>query len=245
LQNPNQINRDNLQNVKRETSRIFRNKKREYSKCKINELETNNKNKNIRDLYRGINEFKKGYQPRINIIKDENGNPLADPQNVFNRWKNFFNQVLSVHGVHDVRQMEIHTAEPLVPEPNLVKVEIAIGKLKICKSPGTDQIPAELIKAGGETLYSSIYRLICCIWNKEELPQQWKESIIVPIYKKGVRLIVIIIEESPSYQLPTKFYLTFFWLGKLHMSMKLLGIMNVGSIVTDLLPIRFSTFARY
>jgi hypothetical protein len=42
-----------------------------------------------------------------------------------------------------------------------------------------------LIKAGGETLYSEIYRLICYIWNKEELPQQWKESIIVPIYKKG------------------------------------------------------------
>jgi hypothetical protein len=42
-----------------------------------------------------------------------------------------------------------------------------------------------LIKAGGETLYSEIHRLIYCIWNKEELPQQWKESIIVPIYKKG------------------------------------------------------------
>jgi hypothetical protein len=60
-------------------------------KGKTNELETNNKNKNIRDLYRGINEFKKGYQPRINIIKDEKGNLLADPQNVLNRWKNFFN----------------------------------------------------------------------------------------------------------------------------------------------------------
>jgi hypothetical protein len=53
---------------------------REYLKDKINELETNNKNKNIRYLYRGINEFKKGYQPRINIIKDKNGNLLADPR---------------------------------------------------------------------------------------------------------------------------------------------------------------------
>jgi hypothetical protein len=93
--------------------------------------------------------------------------------------------VLNVHGVHDVRQVDIHTAEPLVPEPSLVEVEIATGKLKSYKSLGTDQIPAELIKAGGETLYSEIHRLIYCIWNKEELPQQWKESIIVPIYKKG------------------------------------------------------------
>jgi hypothetical protein len=98
--------------------------------------------------------------------------------------------------------MDIHMAEPLVPEqPSLVKVEIAMGKLKSYKSPRTEQILAELIKAGGETLNSEIHRLTCSIWNKEELPQQ------------GIRLNVIIIEESPSYQLPTKFYLTFFWPG--------------------------------
>jgi hypothetical protein len=62
--------------LRRDTNRTFRNKKRVYLKDKINELETNNKSKNIRDLYRGINEFKKGYQPRINIIKNGNGNLL-------------------------------------------------------------------------------------------------------------------------------------------------------------------------
>jgi hypothetical protein len=81
--------------------------------------------------------------------------------------------------------MDIHTAEPSVPEPSLVEVEIAIGKLKSYKSPGTDHIPAELIKAGGETLYSEIHRLICSVWNTLELPQQWKDSIIIPIHKKG------------------------------------------------------------
>jgi hypothetical protein len=107
-------------------------------------------------LYRYINEFKKGYQPRINIIKDENDNLLADPQSVLNRWKNLFNQMLNIRGVHDVRQMDIHMAEPLVLEPSLVKAETAIGKLKSYKSPDTDQILAKLIKAGGETLYSEI-----------------------------------------------------------------------------------------
>jgi hypothetical protein len=81
--------------------------------------------------------------------------------------------------------MDIHTAEPLVPEPSLVGVEIAIGKLKSYKSSGTDQIPSELIRAGGETLCSEIHKLICSVWIKEELPQHWKESIIVPIYKNG------------------------------------------------------------
>jgi hypothetical protein len=85
LQNLSQINGDNLQNLRCETRRTFVNKKWEYLKGKINELETNNKNKNIRHLYRGINKSKKGYQPRINIIKDENGNLLADHQSVLNR----------------------------------------------------------------------------------------------------------------------------------------------------------------
>jgi hypothetical protein len=107
--------------------------------------------------------------------------------------------------------MDIHTAEPLVPEPSLVEAEIAIRKLKSYKSLGTDQILAKLTKAGVETLCSEIHKLIRCIWNKEELPQQWKESVILPIHKRVIRLIVIIIKESPSYQLPTEFYLTFFW----------------------------------
>jgi hypothetical protein len=105
-------------------------------------------------LYRGINEFKKGYQARINIIKDENGNLLADPQSALNMWKNIFNQVLNVPEVHDVRQMDIHKAEPLVPETSLVEVETATRKLKRYKSIGTDQILAELIKGRGEILCS-------------------------------------------------------------------------------------------
>jgi hypothetical protein len=65
-------------------------------------------------------------------------------------------------------QMDVQMAEPLVPEPCLVEVGTAIGKLKSYKSPGTDKIPAELIKAVEETLCSEIHRLICTIWNKEE-----------------------------------------------------------------------------
>jgi hypothetical protein len=54
-------------------------------------------------------------------------------------------------------------------------VEIAIAKLKKYKSPGSDQIPAELIEAGGEMLMSAIHKLIYSLWNKEKLPDQWNE----------------------------------------------------------------------
>jgi hypothetical protein len=70
---------------------------------------------------------------------------------------------LNVHGVSDVRKAEIHTAEPLVPEPSALEVDLAIEKLKSHKSPGIDQIPAELIQAGGWTICCAIHKLMIAI----------------------------------------------------------------------------------
>jgi hypothetical protein len=151
----------------------------------MNELETNSKNQNIRELYRGISDFKKGYQPRTNIVKVEKGDLVADCHSILARWSNYFSQLLNVHGDDYVRQAEIHTAEPLVPEPSVFEVEMAIEELKRYKSPGIDQIPAELIKAGCCKICCDIHKLINSIWNKEELSEQWKKSIVVPVYKKG------------------------------------------------------------
>jgi hypothetical protein len=64
------------------------------------------------------------------------------------------------------RQIQIHTAEPLGFDPNPFEVEIAIAKLKRYKSPGSDEIPTELIQAGGEILRFKIHQLINSVWIK-------------------------------------------------------------------------------
>jgi hypothetical protein len=92
---------------------------------------------------------------------------------------------LNIQGANDVRQIEIRSAETLVPEPSAVEVEVAIEKLKRHKSPGIDQIPAELFQAGGRTFRCEIHKLINSIWNIKELHEEWKEFIIVPVYKKA------------------------------------------------------------
>jgi hypothetical protein len=96
---------------------------REYLKEKVNDLATNSKNKNIRDLFRGINEFKRSYQPRNNVAKDGNGVLLAD-SHILKRWKNYFSQSLNVHSISQVRQTEIHT-----DDPSPFEVQNAIAKL--------------------------------------------------------------------------------------------------------------------
>jgi len=122
IHDPSQRNVDNLNSVRHDASRHFRNKNKAYLKAKIEELETNSKIKNIRDLYRDINDFKKGYQPRTSIMKDDKSDLFADSHSILARWRNYFSQTLNVHGVNDVRQTEIQTAEPLVPQPSALRL---------------------------------------------------------------------------------------------------------------------------
>jgi len=110
IQDASQSNEDILNNVRREDRRHFRNKKKAYLRAKIEELETNSKIQNINDLYKGISDFKKEYQHRCNIVKDENGDLVADSHSIVARWRNYFSQLFNVHGVKDVGQAEIHTA---------------------------------------------------------------------------------------------------------------------------------------
>jgi hypothetical protein len=110
-------------------------------------------------------------------VKDENGDLLADSHNILNRWKNYFSQLLNMHNVSDVRRIQVHTTEPLVPGPSRLEVEIAVAKLKKYKSPGSDQLPAELIQAGYEILLSGI-RKNCLIRGR---------CLLLYLFTKGVK----------------------------------------------------------
>jgi hypothetical protein len=114
-------------------------------------------------------------------VKDANGDLHADPHSILNRWKNYFSQLSNVFNVSDDRQIEAHTAEPLVPGPSRLDFNTAIAKLKKYRLPGSDQVPAALIQAGGEISLYAIHKLINSVCNREELPDQWKECIIIPM----------------------------------------------------------------
>ena len=102
---------------------------------------------------------------------------VADSHSIVDGWRNYFSQLFNVHGVKDVGQAEIQTAEPPVPEPSASEVELAIDKIKSHKLPGTDHILAEMIKTGGRITCLEIHKLITSIWKKEKLPEEWKQSL--------------------------------------------------------------------
>jgi hypothetical protein len=112
---------------------------------------------------------------------------------------------LNVHRINDVRQIEIHAAESLVPELSPFEVEIAIAKLRSCKSPGINQIPAELFQAGGETKCSEIHKLFFFLIRKNCL-RSGRSLLLYQFTRMAIKLTVVIIEAYHCYQLHTKFF---------------------------------------
>jgi len=132
-----------------------------------------------------------------------------------------------------------------VPEPSALEVELAIEKLKSHKSPGIDQIPEELIKAGGRTIRGAIHKLIIAIWNKEELPEEGKESVIVSVHKKGDKI------KCNNYRGISLFPTTYKILSNILLSRlipyaeEIMGIINVDSDAIGQLLITSSVFVKY
>ena len=110
---------------------------------------------------------------------------VTDCHSILARWRSHFSQLWNVHEVNDVRQTEIRTAEPLVPEQSAFWFEMAIGKQKRHESTGIDRMPADMIKEGGRTILSRIHKLFNYIQNKEESPEEGVDHFT---YLRGLEL---------------------------------------------------------
>ena len=172
--------------------KLFRRKKRQRDKEVLLEIEKFGSRKETRNFYRKVNESRKGYSQQPLLCKGKSGLVLADEERCINRWAEYFRELLNPNtppsrddGNND---LPFQTAQPYVSEPTLQEVEREILKLKNFKAPGTDNLPGELFKHGGNALCIEMHELIKRIWNDEELPEEWKTSILCPIYKKGDKL---------------------------------------------------------
>jgi hypothetical protein len=136
---------------------------------------------------------------------DEKSDLVTDSPNILLTWKNHFSQVFNVQGVNDLRQTEIHTAEPLVLEQSAFEVEIAIEKLRSHKSPGMDQIPAELIKTEGRKIRSGIHKLKIIFGIRRNCLRSGRSQLVYLYKRRVIKKVVVIVEAYHFCQLHTKF----------------------------------------
>lgn len=172
--------------------KLFRKKKHQQDRNVLIEIERFGNRKETRNFYRKVNESKNGYSQQPLLCKDKNGLVLADEERCIARWAEYFKELLNPNRPLDRNdeddELPFQTAQPYIEDPTIQEVEAEISRLRNFKAPGIDNLPGELFKNGGNALCMEMHELIKRIWNDEELPGEWKTSILCPIYKKGDKL---------------------------------------------------------
>ncbi|XP_058064586.1 uncharacterized protein LOC131214225 [Anopheles bellator] len=177
---------------KMQRTRIFREKKRHLEEEGYAELENLHHSQETRKFYQKLNASRRGFVPRAEMCRDKDGSILTGDREVTERWKQHYDEHLNGaqaedHGGGESDPVGVTNVED-VPAPTISEVKDAIKQLKNNKSAGKDGLGAELIKMGPEKLASCLHRLIARIWDIEQLPEEWKDGVICPIYKKGDKL---------------------------------------------------------
>ncbi|CAG9839544.1 unnamed protein product [Diabrotica balteata] len=177
---------DRYKNLRREEKRIHRKKKRDSENDMLERLESHMSHGETRKFYHQINSIRKEFKPRINYCNDKEGNLLTNKEGILLRWVEHFRELLEGEPTNNI-ELEYRNEE-LVEPPSIDEVKISIEKLRNHRSPGSDGIPAELFKHGGEQLTKVMREIVCRIWSEEQMPEEWSLGLICPLHKKGNQL---------------------------------------------------------
>ena len=144
---------------------------------------TKNNTKRAYQIVKDLIPTKKG---RASTIQDKSGKSLTEDQEILTRWTEYCSDLYNhetqgdcavLTGPHSTNQDDL----PILRE----EVEAAVTSLKKRKSAGVDNIPAELVQAGGEAMIDALHIICSKIWQTGEWPTQWTQSLIITLPKKG------------------------------------------------------------
>lgn len=165
-------------------------KKRAQADNALKELEDLRDKNETRKFYKSVNSERNSFSPQTILCKNLDGQIISDVPQILERWVEHFEALLCATTTEPFQVPEgcIKNNTPQDP-PTQEEVLLAVKKLKNNKSPGTDEIPAELIKHSNESLMTELHHICTEVWNNEEMPAEWNTGLICPIHKKGDKMI--------------------------------------------------------
>lgn len=176
---------------RKKTKQLCRRKKREQLENQIKSIEEEYHKKEIKNFYKDIKTIRKKKEETTTYIKDKEGNLISTEEEKVIRWRQYFEEILN-EGTNRMQEKDREEiSETRTPKnedinmPTTEEIEEIINMMKNNKSPGKNGITKENLKYGGNILKEEIHKIICRIWETEEMPTTWKEALILPIFKKG------------------------------------------------------------
>ena len=164
------------------------------------EVENANRQGKTRDMFKKIRDISGKFAPRRNTLLSSSGQVITDGEDVKRRWSEYAKElyerdddlILTCSRPSSPRCSLSPADAPksLIgydPEPDILRAEVkyALKALADNKAPGVDGLPVELFKAAGEACVDALHSLLSQIWKTGKWPHQWKQSVHIPLYKKG------------------------------------------------------------
>ncbi|KAL4090324.1 hypothetical protein QTP88_025183 [Uroleucon formosanum] len=164
--------------------KILQQEKRKFFNNILQTAEEDRSQNKIRNFFHTIKQYKQ-FNPICKAIKRHDGQIIMDADARASRWKEYFENLLNATiPDNPTPYITLQGVEPLTENISQEEVNVAVAGLKNWKAPGSDNIPAELLKYGGNNLQKVLFRVCDKIWKEEQMPTSWHEAVIMPLHKK-------------------------------------------------------------
>ena len=128
------------------------------------------------------------------LLSKDSSTLFTKSTEIASRWTEHFSELLNRASEVDETVIDTIQQRPIIGSlnsmPSIDEVTTSIGKLNLGRAPGKDGICAEILRFGGTYIIRTLHELICAVWRDGAMPKDWKDAIILPLYKgKGARTI--------------------------------------------------------
>ena len=177
---------ERYRDLNRQIRKRMKEAKEKWINEQCNEIEVSLSHNNSKKAYQVVKDLTTEKQGRAVTIKDKAGKSLTEEQDILQRWTEYCSELYNHKTDGDPSVLNCPQATENEQLPILhEEVEAAVKTLKKGKSPGSDNIPAELVQAGGDALINTLTTICNKIWQSGEWPTPWTQSLIIPLPKKG------------------------------------------------------------
>ncbi|KAJ8375265.1 hypothetical protein SKAU_G00058450 [Synaphobranchus kaupii] len=173
-----QVYTEKRREAKREVAKA---KERAFSEL-YKRLDTKEGEKELFRLARQRDQAGKDVQ-QVRVIKDRDGKVLTSEDSVMRRWKEYFEELMNEENERERRTDNVEIVNQEVQEISKEEVRAAMRRMKSGKAVGPDDIPVETWRCLGEMAVEFLTRLFNNILESETMPEDWRRSVLVPIFK--------------------------------------------------------------
>ena len=178
------VKSDNYKRLCAEFQKAARTDKNNYIQGVCEDIEKKSAKKHAGAMFKKIKEITGSFTHKLGSLKSKDGIILNEAEEVKCRWKEYTTELY----LRDQNITETFEAREYEDEPQILESEVrwALKVISDDKSPGSDNIPIELVKNGGEKTVKAITGLCQKIWATKEWPIEWKYSVYVHLPKKEI-----------------------------------------------------------